>query len=66
MSPTSCPESSRLATCTWAGSSSKRADSMKEVETSLMIDIGCVCTEAPEVLCRARQRGASQAGGETS
>ena len=37
-----------------------------EVETSLTSDSGCVWTEAPEVLCRARQRGASQAGGETS
>jgi hypothetical protein len=35
---------------------------MKEVETSLTMESGCVCTDAPEVLWRARQRGARQAG----
>jgi hypothetical protein len=57
---------SRLATWTCAGSSSKRLDSMKEVDTSLMIDMGWVCTEALVVLWRARQRAGSEAGGKTS
>ncbi len=66
MSPTSCPESSTCACCTWPAPASISADSRKLVETSLITDSGGELVASVEPLTRTLHLAGSHEGGDTS